>query len=274
MQIRIEDEYEDVLAKAMAGLNFDADSLATNTGISAADIDAVLAGNYDETIVRALSKQLRLDAVKLIRLAAKNWSPPEHSCTGLQIFNTPFPVPGYEEMTVNSYLVWDTTTRVGCMFDTGANISQLLDFVKANGITIESLFLTHTHHDHIAAFDEVVKVFPAIVTHAPLDEPFANANPVAHLETYQCSGLSIEARLTNGHSPGGTCYVISGLERPVAIVGDSIFCLSMGGAANAYEQALKNNTEQLLSLPENTLLCPGHGPITTVENELERNPFF
>jgi hydroxyacylglutathione hydrolase len=80
--------------------------------------------------------------------------------------------------------------------------------------------------------------------------------------------------LTNGHSPGGTSYVVHGLQHPVAVVGDSLFAGSMGGAPNDYQKALRNNLEKLLSLPEDTLVCPGHGPLTTVANEREHNPFF
>jgi glyoxylase-like metal-dependent hydrolase (beta-lactamase superfamily II) len=69
-------------------------------------------------------------------------------------------------------------------------------------------------------------------------------------------------------------YVIEGLAEPIAIVGDSIFCLSQGGAPEYYVQALENNREQILSLPEATILCPGHGPMTTVANEQAHNPFF
>jgi hydroxyacylglutathione hydrolase len=57
-------------------------------------------------------------------------------------------------------------------------------------------------------------------------------------------------------------------------VGDSLFAGSMGGAPNAYKQALRNNIEKLLSLPGDSLICPGHGPLTTVANELNHNPFF
>ncbi|MGC6423882.1 MAG: MBL fold metallo-hydrolase [Lentimonas sp.] len=274
MPIRIEDEYEDVLSKAMAGQNLDASCLAAKIGVPITRIDSVLGGDFDEAIVRLLAKELHLDAGKLVNLALKVWSPGTLSCVGLELFNTPFPVSGYEEMTVNSYLVWDTISRLGCVFDTGANVAELLEFVAYHRITIKALFLTHTHRDHIAAFDELISRFPDIETYAPVDEPHANAKPVAHGMTYWCEGFRLEARLTRGHSLGGTSYLVSGLDRPIAIVGDSIFCLSMGGAANAYELALKNNTEQLLSLPESTFLCPGHGPITTVENELERNPFF
>jgi glyoxylase-like metal-dependent hydrolase (beta-lactamase superfamily II) len=93
-------------------------------------------------------------------------------------------------------------------------------------------------------------------------------------DQFRLGSLRIEVKLTNGHSPGGTSYVVRGLKTPVAIVGDSLFAGSMGGAPNEYQKALRNNEEKLLALPENTLICPGHGPLTTVGDELVHNPFF
>jgi glyoxylase-like metal-dependent hydrolase (beta-lactamase superfamily II) len=86
--------------------------------------------------------------------------------------------------------------------------------------------------------------------------------------------LTVESRLTWGHSPGGITYVVTGLERPVAVVGDSIFAGSMGGGAVSYSEAVKNNLEQILTLPPTTVLCPGHGPLTSVGEEKTHNPFL
>jgi glyoxylase-like metal-dependent hydrolase (beta-lactamase superfamily II) len=84
----------------------------------------------------------------------------------------------------------------------------------------------------------------------------------------------METRLTFGHSPGGITYVVTGLARPIAIVGDSLFAGSMGGGNVSYHDALKNNLEKILTLSDATIICPGHGPMTTVGEEKEHNPFF
>ena len=60
----------------------------------------------------------------------------------------------------------------------------------------------------------------------------------------------------------------------IAIVGDSLFAASMGGGNVSYRDALQNNLEKILTLPEETIICPGHGPITTVGEEKQHNPFF
>ena len=80
--------------------------------------------------------------------------------------------------------------------------------------------------------------------------------------------------MTSGHSPGGMTYVVMGLERPIAVVGDSLFAGSMGGGNVSYEDAIRNNREKILNLPDETIVCPGHGPLTTVGKEKRENPFF
>jgi glyoxylase-like metal-dependent hydrolase (beta-lactamase superfamily II) len=61
---------------------------------------------------------------------------------------------------------------------------------------------------------------------------------------------------------------------PVAIVGDAIFAGSMGGGMVSYEDALRTNRDKIMTLPDKTILCPGHGPITSVGEEKKYNPFF
>ena len=91
---------------------------------------------------------------------------------------------------------------------------------------------------------------------------------------WTCGALTIRALHTSGHSAGGTTFVIDGLPQPVAIVGDALFAGSMGGGKVSYDDALKNNRDKILTLPDDTVLCPGHGPMTTVAEEKAHNPFF
>ena len=69
-------------------------------------------------------------------------------------------------------------------------------------------------------------------------------------------------------------YFVTGLAHPLAIVGDSIFAGSMGGGNVSYKDAVNNNLKKILTLPDDTIICPGHGPLTTVAEEKEHNPFF
>ena len=69
-------------------------------------------------------------------------------------------------------------------------------------------------------------------------------------------------------------FFIRGLDQPVAIVGDSLFAGSMGSGNVSYEDAIRNNLEKIMVLPNDTILCPGHGPLTTVMDEKRHNAFF
>ena len=86
--------------------------------------------------------------------------------------------------------------------------------------------------------------------------------------------MKTEERLSWGHSPGGRTDVLTGLPHPIAIVGDSLFDGSMGGGNVSYHDALQNDLEKILTLPDETIICPGHGPMTTVGEEKQHNPFF
>jgi len=83
-------------------------------------------------------------------------------------------------------------------------------------------------------------------------------------------------RETPGHAEDGVTYMVGNWQEDapiIAIVGDAIFAGSMGGAKDG-ALAKQKIREQILSLPAETLLCPGHGPLTTVAEEKANNPFF
>ena len=101
-----------------------------------------------------------------------------------------------------------------------------------------------------------------------------DANQSKKALSIQSIHSSLVAKHTHGHSVGGMTYVIDGLEKPVAVVGDAIFAGSMGGGMISYEDALRTNREKIMTLPNDTILCPGHGPLTTVCEEKQSNPFF
>jgi hydroxyacylglutathione hydrolase len=140
-------------------------------------------------------------------------------------------------------------------------------------LQVKLILLTHAHPDHVADLPRLREKTGAHVF-APARETVPGAEPIEEGRRFRLGGLDIEARLTWGHSPGGLTYVVTGLARPVAVVGDSLFAGSMGGGNVSYEQAVRNNVEKILTLPPETIICPGHGPMTTVGEEKEHNPFF
>jgi glyoxylase-like metal-dependent hydrolase (beta-lactamase superfamily II) len=272
--IRIEDNFEDVLGKAASGLGLKGKDLSEAAGVPLARLQALLAGEFNEADAGKVAEALNLDGDALIGLARGDWRPEPVVMEGLLAYNTPFPVPGYAEMTVNSYITFDPDSLTAAVFDTGASIDGMLADIKRLGLKVELILLTHTHHDHIHALDSLIQATGNPPVWVNEREALSRALTFTEGKTFSVGRLKIESRLTHGHSPGGTTYVIRGLQRPVAVVGDSLFCCSQGGAPSAYKQALDNNRGKILSLPDETVICPGHGPMTSVGEEKIHNPFF
>ncbi len=268
MPIPLEDTAADIVGKAMRGLKLTDADVAAKAGIDADAVASFLDGTYDERTARAVAPLLRVSADALSAIGHKAWRPQPVTVAGLAQFNTP-----YEDMTVNSYVAFDRATGEAVAFDTGADCTGMLELLAREKLTLKLILLTHTHSDHILELDRLKEKTgaPAFVGNR---EPLDGAESFPEAREFQCGALRISTRLTWGHSPGGITYVIAGLEKPVAIVGDAVFASSMGGGGVSYADALRTNREQILTLPDATVLCPGHGPLTTVGEEKAHNPFF
>jgi len=265
----LEDTFADILNKAARGLRLDAAALAGSTGIPAPRVVDALAGKFDEGTVLALAIRLGLSPDRLAALARGEYRPgPTPSIPGLAMFTTPF-----DDITVNSYLVWDAGSRRAAAFDTGSDCSGVLETIASQRLELESVFLTHTHGDHIFDLDRLLEATGAEAW-TSAGEPLAGARSFTPGQPFHIGGLSVATLPTWGHSPAGVTYLVRGLPRTIAIVGDSIFAGSMGGGNVSYADAIRNNREQILTLDEDTILCPGHGPLTTVGEEKRHNPFF
>jgi hydroxyacylglutathione hydrolase len=269
MAIPLEDNVSDILGKAQRGLGLSDSQLAERAGISADAVRKLRGGDLSGDAIDRVAPVLKLTAPALRKLAGGDWNRETIAAIdGLAMFNTT-----YGDMTVNAYLVWDPETRDAMAFDTGADCSPMLKRIADDHLKIRMILLTHAHPDHVADLQRLRKATEAPVYISNL-EPEDGAEPIPEGKHFSAGTLAIEARLTSGHSPGGMTYVVTGLERPVAIVGDSLFAGSMGGGNISYEDALRNNREKILTLPDETIVCPGHGPLTTVGKEKRDNPFF
>jgi glyoxylase-like metal-dependent hydrolase (beta-lactamase superfamily II) len=269
VKIPLEDSFNDILGKAQRGLKVSDQELAEKAGVSVADLNKAKDGQFDEAIVRKLAPVLALGADALVELAKKTWYPKEPGETpGLASFNTP-----YSDMTVNSFLVWDPKSLAGICFDTGADSTGMVKFAGAKKIPVQMILLTHTHPDHIADLTRLKEITGA-AAFVSKSEAIDGAETFEAGKTFTVGALQIETRKTSGHSRGGITYVISGLPKRIAVVGDSMFAGSLGGGMVSYDDALRNNREQILTLAGDTILCPGHGPLTTVGEEKLHNPFF
>lgn len=270
-RIPLEDNFNDVVNKAQRGLKLSDADLAKRAEISAADLAAVKSGKPIIAVLRRIARHLRLSPDALEELAEKAWYPEQPLFPrGFAAFNTP-----YEDMTVNSYLIWDPRERVAAAFDTGATAQGMLDLAHAEGLAVRYVFLTHTHEDHIADLERLVRETKAEVWASELEPaPLPGAKTFKENAHFHLGTLAVKTLFTTGHSPGQTTYFVTGLSWPLAVVGDSLFAASMGGSADRYLEQYENNKKKILTLPRDTVLACGHGPLTTLAQEKIHNPFF
>src|SRR5450759_2537962 len=116
-RIPLEDNFNDIIAKAQRGLKIADSDLAQRAEISAADLVALQAGQPNMAVLRRVARHLRLSPDALEVAAARSWYPAQPNFpAGFAVFNTAF-----EDITVNSYLIWDARTKLAAAFDTGAS---------------------------------------------------------------------------------------------------------------------------------------------------------
>ena len=268
-RLPIEDNAGDVIGKAMRGLCFGDSELAAKAGVAPEAVQRARKNRSDEATLRAIAPALRLGADALVALARNAWYPqPVVFADGFAMFTTDF-----EGMGVNAYLVWDPRTKRAAAFDTGATAAPLLQEAAKRGLKIEFILLSHSHDDHIADL-ATLRTQTGAPVWASEREPIAGGKTFAEGHVFPLGDVTLRTLSTWGHSEGGATYVVTGLSRRLAIVGDSLFASSMGGGMVSYADAYRNNVEKILRLPEATVLACGHGPLTTVGEEKRHNPFF
>src|SRR5438309_9319513 len=266
--IPLEDNVGDVIGKAQRGLGISDSKLAEQARVSSETIRKLREGDVDEAALLNVAPILGLNAQALRELAKGEWHPKKiETRDGLVQFNT-----DYDGMAVNAYLVWDPATHAAAAFDTGADSSEMVRFANRHKLDVQLILLTHAHADHVADLPRLREETGADVF-TPAREPVPGAELIDEGKRFRLGNLQIDTRLTWGHSQGGMTYVVTGLVHPIAIVGDSLFAGSMGGGNVSYQEALRNNIEQILTLPGDPIICPDQGPMTSVGDENHTTPF-
>lgn len=273
--VNLEDHVGDVMSKARQSAGVTVSAAAAAAGLSESDYGQVEATGQLKRVpnYEALAALLGLNGLKLSRLAG-GWKPAEVDLgrwRELRQITTQGP-----SYSVNCYLVWDEVTREAALFDTGFEAGPVLALIEENKLHLRHLFITHTHSDHVAALEPIRQKHPKAKLHsnskaAPVEQR-NRANDFIHL-----GSLRVTNRDTPGHAEDGVTYIVGNFPEDapsIAVVGDAIFAGSMGGARQLAELAKQKIREQIFTLPGDTLICPGHGPVTTVAEQKEINPFF
>ena len=191
----------------------------------------------------------------------------------------------------NCYILADPETGDAVIIDPGEDSDLFLRRMETEGFTLRAVWLTHAHLDHILGVKDVVERSGAPLHMHPADRPLydgiaeqgawlgvqapqppAPDHDLAHGDALQLGGFEFEVRHVPGHSPGSVAFVGHG----VAIVGDAIFAGSVGRVdlpGGDGGTLLASIRDQLMTLPDETIVYSGHGPETTIGAERRMNPF-
>jgi hydroxyacylglutathione hydrolase len=195
----------------------------------------------------------------------------------------------------NCTLIWDDATKVGAVVDPGGDLDRIEAAIAQNGVTVEKILLTHGHVDHAAGADELRERLgvPVEGPHQAdkflldsLPETAANyglgdartVTPDRWLDegdTVTVGDLTLDVLHCPGHSPGSV-VLVSKAER-FALVGDVLFQGSVGrvdlpgGDGKALIASIK---DKLLPLGDDIAFICGHGPMSTIGQERQTNPFL
>ncbi len=173
---------------------------------------------------------------------------------------------------------------------------EIVAFIAEKGLQPEKIVLTHAHGDHIAGIDVIREAFPEIPMYLAKGEwhmltdahenlssqhgvgtvvKNASALDLAPGDELSLDGTVWKAFDVSGHSPDGRAVYCESLK--LALVGDAVFAGSVGRTDFHHsdgERLIRNIKENILTLPDDTTLIPGHGPATTVGQERATNPYL
>ena len=196
------------------------------------------------------------------------------------------------EVSTNCYIVINEETNECLVIDPGASANKIASRMKDEGLKPKAILLTHGHFDHVSAVEELAKEC-GILSYAheteeeTLNDMHKNASwMVGRNQSYKAdvyvreevldlAGFQIQVIHTPGHTKGGCCYYFK--EHDVLFSGDTLFAGCVGRtdlAGGSMSQIVRSIQEKLMTLPDETVVYPGHGGATTIKTERNENPYL
>jgi hydroxyacylglutathione hydrolase len=194
----------------------------------------------------------------------------------------------------NCYIVGDEESKVGAIVDPGDEAARIAMAVEETGLEIGSIILTHAHVDHVGAVVALVDEYACPVLMHAEAEPMLNQLPTQAMmmgvrfgkvptvdhyvedeEILEVGDLRLRSLYTPGHAPGHLAFYLE--DEGLVLSGDALFAGSVGRVdlpGGSMEVLMRSIEERLLTLPDQTVVCSGHGPRTTIGNERASNPFL
>ncbi len=274
-RVNLEDHLGDIIGKARAMSGVSTAAAASAAGISEAELSAMEATGQTgkRPDFAALANLIGLNPARLEGIA-NGWLPAEKD---LSVWRELRQISTTEcGNTVHCYLIWDGSPATPRCSTPAGMPRPVFKLIDENQLQLKHLFITHTHEDHVAGLQQIRERFPKIHLHTDAKgAPPQQRN--RRNDFIMLGSLRITNRETPGHAEDGVTYIIGTWpdDAPhVAIVGDAIFAGSIGRGNQSWDLARQKAREQIFTLPAETLICPGHGPLTTVAEEKAHNPFF
>ena len=248
----LEDNLSDIIKKAQQGLKISSEELSRLTAISIAELEQLkLYKQPTQQQVNSLADFLKLDPKKLSLIAFNKWHPSQKEHKDVIMVQQDF-----HNNKTNNYLI---IQKDECIIIDSAGEQAIFNEVKKRALRPLAILITHNHSDHIAGVAKLQSKYNCPVYQEQEDSAI------------ELGSFKIKILKTPGHSQNHNCF----LYKNYCFTGDLIFAGSIGNSNEVpYQTHLSTIKKKILSLPASTLLFPGHGPATSVKEELNNNPFF
>jgi len=272
----LEDELGDVLDKALQQAGLSESCLAERAQVSVSKIRDAIDYRYELSgdELSRLAKVLGLNEIGFRALAGGNYPLPE--VLGLPFCLFPLRMP-HGIGVANAYVVADCSRQTGLLFDAGSTPAALRRVWPGRIKRIEAAFITHPETEHVGGLPEVREFLGAPPIFAPQGSKLAGATYVGDGTCLEFAGFSVEVLSTPGHAEAHNSYLVRSTAAStwlaLLLSGDLLFAGSIGGAFFCRNRLRASLNRLFDRLPPETVVAPGHGPLTTVGNELRYNPF-